>query len=100
MSYHGVEIYFACISKIVSRFFLFLSCFFLFFPVFRIYTNRIYGHRDMIGNFPVAISIGVLVDGSAIQFAFIAANLMDVDEMILEDFNGSDSIEKVSGNIF
>ena len=53
----------------------------------------------MIGNFPVAIIIGDWVDGTAIQFAFIAAwaprsesgkylepNLMDVDEMLLEDF--------------
>ena len=32
----------ANISKTVSRFFLFFFC---FFPVFRVYSNRIYGHR-------------------------------------------------------
>ena len=69
--------------------------------LFFVLKNRIYGHRNMIGTFPVAISIGDLVDGTAIQFAFIAAwasgsesgkyleailDLMDVDEMLLEDF--------------
>ena len=66
----------------------------------------------MIGNFPVAISIGDLVGSTAIQFAFIAAwasrsesgkyleaNSMDVDEMLLEDFIGSDSVEKLRGHI-
>ena len=42
MTYRGVEICFASImqasAKTVSR----------FFPVFRVYTSRIYGHRVMV----------------------------------------------------
>ena len=38
----------------------------------------------MIGNFPVAISIGVLVGGTAIHgpLAVKVANLMNVDEVL------------------
>ena len=66
----GVEIYFASISKTVSRFFLFFSRFFLFFvfanpefTVTKICDDNMSVH--MVGHFQVAI--GVLVDGTAIH---------------------------------